>query len=417
LSDIESFRFRRWTGVFVVLLFLRLLTGDGRAGEVTVSTASELVALFVQPVDSLTVLLQPGTYELEPSAIIDSTCGNCEDPAVMVQATAGLHLRGGFIHLRGPDDRSAVIRTNAGYGLFVDRCSSGIIENLTITGGVRDTSGQATDAAIVVKRSAVVIRGNRIVDNIGDPDIVSRVVVGIMGICGRENSDLQISGNEIIRNSWDGIALFRDAKAMIGGNVVDGVDKARGATIGGGRGVGIGVTWNAKADIRGNLVKRYWKGIGLFVDAYGVVEHNIVENIITWGISVWDAGKGAPTGFVRRNIIYYTGACGASITRSVEGANPGEFVDNIIVESGQDVKYDSPDYYCEQCALALHSFPAWFRIEGNMFHNNRRASSDLPDRDMDPAQFSGLISAYCHSLTEHPVLQRADFVRDFCFPR
>jgi len=164
-------------------------------------------------------------------------------------------------------------------------------------------------------------------------------------------------------------------------------------------------------------VKRYWKGIGLFVDADGIVENNIVEDIITWGISLWDAGKGVPTGFIRRNIIYKTGACGASITRSEEGVRPGEFVDNIIVETGQNPKYDSPDYYCYQCALALHALPAFFRIDGNLFYNNRRASTDLPDQDLDKADFLGAVRKVCHSLSEHPVLQRADFVREVCFQK
>ena len=55
---------------------------------------------------------------------------------------------------------------------------------------------------------------------------------------------------------------------------------ACGKALGGGRGVGIGVTWNAKAGIRGNLVRRYWKGIGLFVDAEGTVVENIIEDIL-----------------------------------------------------------------------------------------------------------------------------------------
>ncbi len=404
-----------------------LLSSNPSIGsEVTVRTAAELLDVFKDRVDSLTVHLQAGTYELTPQAVIDSTCGNCEDPSTMVVCTVGLHLRGKYIHLKGPapvrpgelpqagGEGAATIRTRAGYGLFLDHCGSVIIENLVITGGERDTSALATDAAIVVKNSNAVIRKNRICDNIGDSTVVASHVVGIMGICGRENSHLVITENDIIRNSWDGIALFRGAEAEIGGNIVDGVDKARGNVIGGGRGVGIGVTWDARATIRGNLVKRYWKGIGLFVDADGIVENNIVEDIITWGISLWDAGKGAPTGFIRRNIIYRTGACGASITRSEEGVRPGEFVDNIIVETGQNPRYDSPDYYCYQCALALHALPAFFRIDGNIFYKNRRATPDLPDQDVTKEELLQRVSAVCHSLTEHPMLQRADFVRDIC---
>ena len=79
-------------------------------------------------------------------------------------------------------------------------------------------------------------------------------------------------------------------------NVIDGVDKAGGKARGGGRGVAIGVTWNASAEIRRNRVTRYWKGIGLFVDARGTVEENVVEEMLTWGIAFWDAGRGKPVG-------------------------------------------------------------------------------------------------------------------------
>jgi hypothetical protein len=362
----------------------------------------------------LIVILEPGTYELQPHAVIDSTCGNCEDPEMQISCTAGLHIRGNYVLLRGPENLSAILHTRSGYGIFVERCSTAILENLTITSGERDTNSRATDAAIVVKHSRAVIRGNRIIDNIGDSTLVASGVVGIMGICGREGADLLLQNNRIIRNSWDGIALYRDATAIIEGNLVDGVDKARGSVVGGGRGVGIGVTWNARAEIRGNIVKRYWKGIGIFVDAHAVVETNVVEDIITWGISIWDAGKGAPVGFVRRNIIYNTGACGASITRSREAGRPGEFVDNVIVHTGQNPMYDSPDYYCYQCAFAIHAVPAFFTIERNLFYDNRRATDDLPDYDFSREDFFDRSASLCHSLSEHEFLRNSDFARDFC---
>jgi len=119
-------------------------------------------------------------------------------------------------------------------------------------------------------------------------------------------------------------------------------------------------------------------------------------------------------GFIRRNIVYRTGACGVSITRSAEGVRPGEFVDNIVVETGQNPKYDAPDYYCYQCALALHAIPAFFVIDRNVFFGNRRATRDLPDRDVDRETFVRAVKPLCHGLTEHPVLQGSYFVRDFC---
>lgn len=381
---------------------------------VTVSNAAELQQIFASRVDSVDVRVQPGAYHLSPRLIVDSTCGNCENPDTPVQATAGLHLRGASIRLVGPADGSAILFTHAGYGLFFDGCADGHVENLTITGGERDTNGNATDAALVAKNSRVTILNNLITNNIGDSARVRTTIVGIMGICGRENSHLIISGNRIIRNSWDGIALYRGAEAVIENNVVDGVDMARGERIGGGRGVGIGVTWNGKATIRHNLVTRYWKGIGVFVDAVATVQENIVEDILTWGIAYWDADRGMPVGIIERNVIYKTGACGASITRSREGEAPGRFVGNIVVETAHNPKYDAPDYYCYQCALALHAVPRDFVIEGNLFYNNRRATPDLPDFDMTRDAFLKALLPRCPSLLAMEPLTTSQFAKDFC---
>lgn len=382
--------------------------------DFTVTTAEELQAIFADPVDSVVVHLVSGSYRLTPSDIVDSTCANCLDAGERVNATVGLHIRGRFVRLLGPADRSAVIVTGAGYGIFINRCERCIVENLTITGGARDTSGKASDAAIVVKHSSAEILGNRIVDNIGDSAVVRKTIVGVMGICGREGSALRITGNDIVRNSWDGIALYRGAEAVIEDNLVDGVDKATGQNVAGGRGVGIGVTWNARATIARNRVTRYWKGIGLFVDADGTVESNVVEDIITWGIALWDADKGSPRGRIRNNIIYRTGACGASITRAAQGADPGEFTGNVIVQTAQNPKYDSPDYYCYQCALALHAVPQGFEIRDNLFFDNRRATPDLPDNDIPAVEFHAAIETRCSAPNLPRAVRESMFRQDFC---
>lgn len=401
--------------LWMFLLAVAFLARSASGGNIrTVSSAEELQEIFLEPVDSVEVQLLPGAYHLTPKQLIDSTCGNCEDPNRQLNVTVGLHIRGNYIVIKGLADHSAVIHTHAGYGLFVDRCTYVVIENIAVTAGVRDTSGEATDAAIVVKNSTALIRGNHIHDNIGDSAIVAAKIVGIMGIAGRENSWTTLVNNRIIRNSWDGIALYRDAEASISRNVIDGVDKATGGKVGGGRGVGIGVTWNAKATISNNLVKRYWKAIGLFVDAHGTVQDNVVEDIVTWGISLWDADKGKPVGFINGNIIYKTGACGAMIASSTESRTPGAFSGNVVTLTGQNPKYDSPDYYCYQCALALHTVPKYFAMEGNVFYNNRRATPDLPDRDIPQDQFLKAIEGHCTRLSSNPIFRDSDFMHQFC---
>lgn len=376
-----------------------------------VTSVIGLQAVLSGKVDSLEIYLQPGDYYLSPTSITDSTCGNCEEPNQFVPATAGLEISGSYVRITGPENRSAVIHTNAGYGIYFNHCKRGIIENLSVTGGIRDPDGNATDAAIVVKNSAVTIRNNHIYGNIGDSAIVVKNIVGIMGICGRENSDLTITDNEIIGNSWDGIALYRDATATIIGNLIDGVDKASSKVAGGGRGVAVGITWNARATIDGNLVKRYWKGIGIFVDANVTARNNIIEDILTWGIAYWDAERGKPVGIIENNIIYSTGACGVSITRSQPGPNPGHLIGNVIVRTAQNPKYDAPDYYCNQCALSISSKPDNFRIDDNQFFNNRRATETLPDYDLSESEFKKYAEDLRNRLLNSALFKQSDFVK------
>jgi hypothetical protein len=338
--------------------------------------------------------LAPGDYHLVPAPYQDPTCGNCEDSGTPVAATVGLRLSGAGVFLRGASGRPAdvVLYTGAGYGLLFENCHgpAGLVA-LTVTGGVRDPAGQATDAAVVVRRSAVTLENCWIRDNLGDSTVVASTVVGIMGICGREGADLVVRDCRIVRNSWDGIALYRGARATITGNLIDGVDKARGPVIGGGRGVGIGVTWDAAAEISGNRVTRYWKGIGVFVDAQADVQHNVIEEILAWGIAYWAAGEGRPVARIADNAVFDTGACGIVIDRSTESGPeepaPGWCRDNLLVHTGQNPRYDDPDYYCRQCPLDLQAVPTGFLVAGNLGHDNRRAGDGGGIDDLDAAAF------------------------------
>ena len=324
-------------------------------------------------------LMQAGHYRLQPEPYREDRCGNCEDPSTPVDATVGLRLSGRGIVLEADDPGGVVIHTDAGYGLLFEDCTDCVLRGVTITGGIRDADPNATDAAVVVKTGSVRIEDCVIEGNLGDSTLIATNVVGIMGIAGREGSSLTIRGNRILRNSWDGIALYRGARAVIEENLIDGVDKAGGRTRGGGRGVAIGVTWDAVADIRRNRVTRYWKGIGLFVDARGIVKENVVEEMLTWGIAYWDAGRGKPAGEIEHNVVYDTGACGISISREEGGAPaPGFCRENVIARTGRNPRYDAPDYYCYQCPLAVHARPGDFEIRDNWLLDNRRAPGDGP---------------------------------------
>ena len=354
-----------------------------------VATSSELEEALSGPRHNATIVLAPGVYALDPESAIDSTCGNCADPDTLVPISIGLTISGRNLRIEGPRDGSAVIVTRAGYGLYFKDCINCELDRVVVTGGERDASGAATDAAIVARNSSVAITNCVVRDNIGDPERIATHTVGVMGICGREGADLTIENCEILRNSWDGIALYRDARAIISNNLIDGVDAA-GVEAGGGRGVAIAVTWNSNATIERNLLRRYWKGIGVFVDADVVVYGNVVEQMRTWGINIWDAGEGRPRALVERNVVYDCGACGIAVTRESPPARdetPGRLTANIVVHTGQNPKYDSPDYYCRQCALALEAVPDGFSIRGNAFYDNREASEDLFDEDTTKEMF------------------------------
>jgi hypothetical protein len=356
----------------------------------------------------VTLLLAPGDYVLEPRAEIEPTCGNCTDPATRVSMTFGLRIGGRRVAIEGSDEGPAIIHTRAGYGLLFQDCSECRLGGVTVTGGVRDTSGMATDAAVVVQRSSVTIEDCLLRDNIGDPQIVEHTIVGIIGIAGREGSRLRVRRNRIIRQSWDGIALYRDAQAEIIGNVIDGVDLALGRHAGGGRGVGIGLTWNAQATVRGNLIRRYWKGIGVFVDARATVEDNIVEQVATWGLSLWDADQGKPQGFFRGNAVDSTGACGALIARSSAGPpEAGYLRENLFLRTGQNPKYDSGEPYCFQVAIARHAASDEFSVEGNLFLDNREAGGKVGSGDLERAAFLARAQPLLARLAAWPSLQES----------
>ena len=326
------------------------------------------------------LILAPGHYYLHASTYEDPACGNCEDPSERVAATVGVRISGPGISIRGSNPDSVVVHTGAGYGLLFEDCSGCALRGVTVTGGTRDADGRATDAGVVIRRSDVVLEDCIVRDNIGDSATVAATIVGIAGVALREGSDATIRRCRILRNSWDGIALYRGAKGVVTDNVIDGVDRASGARIGGGRGVGIGATWDAIARIEGNLVRRYWKGIGVFVEADAEVRENVVEDILTWGIALWGPAGSTPAARVEDNAIHLTGACGVLVDRQDGGGAPGSLAGNIVMRTGQAERYDSGEPYCWQRPIARHRVPAGFVESGNLLWDNRqpRAAGSAP---------------------------------------
>jgi len=363
--------------------------------------------------EPLRIALSPGHYWLRERPFTDPTCGNCEDPNHTVPATAGLVLSGRQVEIVGaggtPDD--VVIHTGAGYGLVFDDCANCTLRRVTVTDTHRDTVGEATSAAVVVRDGDVHVDSVVIRDNLGDSAVVANTISGVMGIVVREGGDLTLTNSRIVRNSWDGIAMYRDARGTLRGNVIDGVDRATGAELGGGRGVGIGLTWNAKATVEGNLVTRYWKGIGVFVDAEAEIRENIVEDVLTWGIVMWDADRGMPRATIERNAVFQTGACGVNIyDTDGAAADPGALRNNLVVKTGQNSRYDSGEPYCEQTGIARPAVPEGFVIEGNLLTGNREPGDAAGRDDVSESEFAARAAPVLEALRRRPALRDSRFL-------
>ncbi|MBC8204190.1 right-handed parallel beta-helix repeat-containing protein [bacterium] len=271
--------------------------------------------------DGDTLVIKKGKYTAVPDTFIEELCGNCEKHNTPVIAIRGFILEGKRLTIKGSGADKTILQTNAGYGFLFLNSRGTQISGVTITGGRRDPDGNATDAGIVVKYSSVTIRDCRISDN---TDFIDSVIVGIGGIIGREGSELFIFNNEILNNSWDGIALYRGSIAYIADNIIEK-----------GRGAGIGITWDANAIILRNRITYYWKGIGSFGDSRALVKNNIVQDCLEWGI----VAAGSSYMDACNNVVYHNGNCGMAAWS--EDAS-GRFSNNIIVKNGWKEQWVAP---------------------------------------------------------------------------
>jgi parallel beta-helix repeat protein len=260
-----------------------------------------------------TIKIGEGEFRARPINFIEDQCGNCSEQNMPVKATRGFIIEGKSLVIIGTSPFQTKLITNAGYGVLFINSDGSSISNLTITGGKRDTSSSATNAGIVVKNSIVHIKNIHVKDN---TDQASGVVVGIAGIIGREGSEIIVEKSIIRNNSWDGIALYREAKALIIDNMLEQ-----------GRGVGIGVTWDAHATIFRNSVSYFWKGIGTFGNAEAIVKNNTVYENLSWGIAV----TGSSFIEAANNVVTRNGNCGVAIWDSTSSA---KIYNNVITENG-----------------------------------------------------------------------------------
>ena len=276
-----------------------------------------------------------GIHTADVTEAVDPTCGNCDDADFRqdIPMTLGFHVTGKSLRIEGESRDGTVLRTGAGYGLLFEEAGTSELTNLTVTGGVRDANGAATDAAIVVKHTALTVRDVDVHDNNdlydGEPD----PVVGIIGIAGREGAVLTVVGCHINNSSWDGIALYRgdpeitgsSPVAVIVANTIGCTDDCIYYT--GGRGVAIGITWDAQATVLNNTLHDYWKGIGTFGTSHALVTNNVVRDMHGWGV----IASSDSTMDAVNNVVYRIGNCGMA---AWDADASGSFVNNVVTGCG-----------------------------------------------------------------------------------
>jgi len=301
--------------LLVLLLLLFLVPDVAEPATFSLERGSDLQAVIDYASDGDTILLSAKEYEARRTGFTDPLCGNCADPQTEVAASYGFIVKNKGLVILGADRVETILVTNAGYGLYLENAGGTTIRNLTVTGGKRDDDSNATDAAIVVRRSRVVIEQVDIRNNT-DRSLDSNVVVGIGGVCGREGAEITLHDCRIINGGWDGIALYRGATAL----VTDCVIKD-------GRGAGIGVTWDAVCVAYRNEISGFWKGLGSFGTSSVVACNNLVHDNLGWGL----VATGTSSMEATNNVIHHNGNCGVAPWST---GSRGRLINNIITQNG-----------------------------------------------------------------------------------
>jgi hypothetical protein len=351
--------------LFMLLLMMSAATGQddvNSVGWIVVGTSGRadyagLEDAIASAPDGSMIMIEPGSYSAEPEEFSDPQCGNCMDPATVSRASTGFAIRGKSLIIMGSGAQSTELVTNAGYGIYIEDCPDIQICDLSITGGVRDQDGAATDAAVVVRRSSVEIARCEIHDNQGD---FSVTIAGVGGIMGREGAIIKAHSNRIRDNSWDGIALYRGATATIYDN-----------EIWNGRGAGIGITWDAQATAIRNNVHDYWKGIGSFGNSRVVALNNFVHDLAGWGI----IATGTSDMICRNNTVVRCGNVGIA---GWEETAKIEIVNNVIAFNGCQEQWVAP-----RVGIWMNCVPGNFVITYNDIYGNHDANTAFGYREFE----------------------------------
>ncbi len=338
--------------LLAALILLSLLPAVAESDTFSMERGSDLQAVINYASDGDTILLSAKEYIARGTHFADPLCGNCDDPGTPVSASYGFIVRNKGLVILGADRAETILHTNAGYGLYLENATGTTIRNLTITGGERDDDGNATDAAIVVRRSRVLIEQVDIRDNT-DRSSDSSVVVGIGGVFGREGAEITLRDSRIVNGGWDGVALYRGATAL----VTD-------CEIREGRGAGIGVTWDAVCIAYRNEVSGFWKGIGSFGTSSVIACNNLVHDNLGWGL----IATGTSSMEATNNVIHHNGNCGVAPWST---GSRGRLINNIITKNGWREQWVCP-------CVGVWNYGDWAKwtFRNNIVWGNESANYD-----------------------------------------
>ncbi len=265
--------------------------------------------------DGATIVIGAGSYAAAATPYTDPTCGNClPTMPTTPAATRGFVITGKSLALVGSSPTEVVLRTHAGYGVFIEDACEVQLSNLTISNGIRDADGNASDGAIFVRRSRAVVRNVTVRNNL--QLLPGNAYPGIAGIMCREDSDVLVMASTIRDNGWDGISVYQDGRLRVFGT-----------TIARGNGVAIGATWNGQVLALSNDLSGYWKGIGAFVSAHVVARNNTIHGQLGWGMWVAQQGYLEAT----NNTIAYNDQLGVYLA---DPGTSGTLVNNIVAFNG-----------------------------------------------------------------------------------
>ncbi len=278
-----------------------------------VERGSDLQSVIDFASTSDTIILGEKTFTAQPTVMNEPLCGNCQQSQTDVKLTYGYIIKDKALVIIGRDRQNSKLITNAGYGIYLENSIGTVLKNFTVTGGKRDADPNATNAGIVVRNSMVTIEQVDVVENLHRLDTV---VVGIGGIFGREGAEITVRNCLIKNNGWDGLAMYRGAVLTVSDCIIQN-----------GRGVGIGITWDATCFAYRNEISGYWKGIGAFGISWVIARNNLVHDNLGWGF----VATGQSYMDITNNVIYHNGNCGIA-PWSTESR--GRIINNIVVKNG-----------------------------------------------------------------------------------